>query len=121
MYRKKYLINLAKIACDAFAMPDLYTYLLFRGNYKNYYFIAPSSLFVDIILGFHLGTFFLVDLTVYYIWKKATNFTKYANSAIVLYSLRYFALYLLGMSSFNIFNQLFYCLFFSFAFKLVRG
>jgi len=114
-------MGFAKIGCDAFALPDIYTYMLFRRHCRNYYFLVPFSLFTDIILSFPLGTFFAIDMVAYYVWRRLCRLFRYSDYAIVLYSLRYFLLYFVGVSSVTILNQLLYCIFFGMLFRVIRG
>lgn len=121
----KHLIGFLKVAADAFGMPDLYTFGLFSNSFARKqakpYFLLPYSLFVDIVLSFPLGTFFLIDLIVYYFWLKLIKLIPFFHKAVFLYVLRYFALYMLGLSLIMILNQFYYCLLFSIIFRLTRG
>lgn len=117
----KYFIGLLKVGSDLFALPDLYTYLLGRYKMKNRYFLLPYSFFIDIVLNFPLGSFFLVDILAYRLFKKLKNWVVGAEQIILLYFIRYFLLYCLGLSTFYILEQMLYALFFMFMFRIVRG
>lgn len=117
----KYLIGFAKIACDAFGLPDLYTYLLAHSGYKNYFFILPFSLIADTLLSFPLGTFFTIDFAAFTLWRELRRSTHYADHALVLYAIRYCGLYIVGMAHEIILNQVLYCIFFGVVFRIVRG
>ncbi len=75
----------------------------------------------DIFLSFPLGTFFIIDIISYYLWRKLVRFTHYSNHAIFLYCIRYFGLYMIGMAVTYVISQILYCMFFGVVFRIVRG
>ena len=121
MVSNRYLIGLTKVLADIFALPDVYTYLLYKANFKKIYFILPYGLLVDVILNFPLGTFFIVDIVSYYLFKQVSKLTTFAKSALLLYFIRYTILYFLGLSFVMVLNQCFYGLFFVLVNKVIRG
>lgn len=109
---RNHLIGLSKIGADIFGLPDFYTYSISK-NYKNFsYHVLLYSLFADIVLDFPLGTFFLLDVISYIIWAIIKRFVYHSNLPIILYIVRYFFLYCLGVGSLHILNQICYCIFF---------
>jgi len=119
MYR--YFLGFAKIAADVFALPDVYTYMLARGQYKYYFFLLPFSLFSDILLNFPIGTMFIIDGLSLLIWKRLCQWTHFADHAITLYCVRYFGLYMIGLAPRHIISQILYCFFFAIMFRIIRG
>lgn len=119
---KKYLIGLLKIGVDLFALPDLYTYMLFRANYYTYYFLIPYSLFIDIVLGYPLGTFFIIDFGTIGLYKLLIKWIRVIDYVFVFYFIRYTFLHIvIGQSTIHVFNQISYCFCFWVIFRIIRG
>jgi len=110
MGSNQYLNGIAKLACDMFYFPDLYSSSLIQNKFSNWFLILPFSLICDILGGFYLGTFFIIDFLAFFLWKKNSKLFSLFKSSLFFYLFRYLGLIFIGLNISYAINQIIFIL-----------